>query len=60
MAGAGMSAAQPFNHDASHGHTLEACFLGPCGENDALLEKLRSQGDPLRLIAMLTCCSRNG
>src|SRR5690348_11032377 len=37
---AGMSAAQPFNHDVSRDHTLDACFLGPYGENDTLLEKM--------------------
>jgi glutamate/tyrosine decarboxylase-like PLP-dependent enzyme len=37
---AGMSAAQPFHPDATRDHTLDACFLGPYGENDALLEKL--------------------
>ena len=35
-----MSAAQPFNHDVSRDHTLDACFLGPYGENDTLLEKM--------------------
>ncbi|WEN14514.1 pyridoxal-dependent decarboxylase [Rhodanobacter sp. AS-Z3] len=35
-----MSPAQPFNHDEPRDHTLDACFLGPYGENDALLEKM--------------------
>lgn len=35
-----MSAAQPFNHGEPRDHTLDACFLGPYGENDALLEKM--------------------
>ncbi|QRP62930.1 pyridoxal-dependent decarboxylase [Rhodanobacter sp. FDAARGOS 1247] len=32
--------AQPFNHGEPRDHTLDACFLGPYGENDALLEKM--------------------
>ncbi len=35
-----MSAAQPFNNGEPRDHTLDACFLGPYGENDGLLEKL--------------------
>ena len=35
-----MSAAQPFDHAEPRDHTLDACFLGPYGENDTLLEKL--------------------
>ncbi|EIM04561.1 pyridoxal-dependent decarboxylase [Rhodanobacter denitrificans] len=35
-----MSAAQPFDHVEPRDHTLDACFLGPYGENDTLLEKL--------------------
>ncbi|OOG38565.1 MULTISPECIES: pyridoxal-dependent decarboxylase [unclassified Rhodanobacter] len=35
-----MSAAQPFSALESRDHTLDACFLGPYGENDALLERL--------------------
>ncbi|CAM5637465.1 pyridoxal phosphate-dependent decarboxylase family protein [Rhodanobacter lindaniclasticus] len=35
-----MSAAQPFPAPEPRDHTLDACFLGPYGENDALLEKL--------------------
>ncbi|WP_447736193.1 pyridoxal phosphate-dependent decarboxylase family protein [Rhodanobacter soli] len=35
-----MSAAQPFNNGEPRDHTLDACFLGPYGENDALLEKM--------------------
>ena len=35
-----MSAAQPFNNGEPRDHALDACFLGPYGENDALLEKL--------------------
>lgn len=35
-----MSAARPFPADAPRDHALDACFLGPYGENDALLEKL--------------------
>jgi prephenate dehydrogenase len=35
-----MSAAQPFNKLELRDHTLDACFLGPYGENDALLEKM--------------------
>ncbi|MEO7067930.1 MAG: pyridoxal-dependent decarboxylase [Rhodanobacter sp.] len=35
-----MNAAQPFNNGELRDHTLDACFLGPYGENDALLEKL--------------------
>ncbi|MGB5940962.1 MAG: pyridoxal-dependent decarboxylase [Rhodanobacter sp.] len=35
-----MSAARPFPAQEPRDHTLDACFLGPYGENDALLEKL--------------------
>ncbi|MBA2078281.1 pyridoxal-dependent decarboxylase [Rhodanobacter sp. PCA2] len=35
-----MSAAQPFPAAEPRDRTLDACFLGPYGENDALLEKL--------------------
>lgn len=35
-----MSAAQPFPRPDAREHALDACFLGPYGENDALLEKL--------------------
>ncbi len=35
-----MSAAQPFDQAEPRDHTLDACFLGPYGENDTLLEKL--------------------
>ncbi|MEO7068000.1 MAG: pyridoxal-dependent decarboxylase [Rhodanobacter sp.] len=35
-----MSAAQPFKNGKPRDHTLDACFLGPYGENDALLEKM--------------------
>ena len=35
-----MSAAQPFTHGEPRDHTLDACFLGPYGENDVLLEKM--------------------
>ena len=35
-----MSAAQPFDHTEPRDHTLDACFLGPYGENDTLLEKM--------------------
>ncbi|EIM02929.1 pyridoxal-dependent decarboxylase [Rhodanobacter thiooxydans] len=35
-----MSAAQPFDHVEPRDHTLDACFLGPYGENDTLLEKM--------------------
>lgn len=35
-----MSAAQPFSNGEPRDHTLDACFLGPYGENDALLEKM--------------------
>lgn len=34
------AAAQPFSTAAPRDHTLDACFLGPYGENDGLLEKL--------------------
>jgi glutamate/tyrosine decarboxylase-like PLP-dependent enzyme len=40
MTFARMSAARPFPNDTPRDHTLDACFLGPYGENDALLEKL--------------------
>jgi len=36
----GMSAAQPFSDMEQRNHTLDACFLGPYGENDTLLEKM--------------------
>src|SRR5574337_272747 len=39
MAG-GMSPAHPFPTAEPRDHTLDACFLGPYGENDGLLEKL--------------------
>ena len=35
-----MSAAQPFSDMELRNHTLDACFLGPYGENDTLLEKM--------------------
>jgi glutamate/tyrosine decarboxylase-like PLP-dependent enzyme len=35
-----MSAAVPLPAALPRDHTLDACFLGPYGENDALLEKL--------------------
>ncbi|HEY8329333.1 MAG TPA: pyridoxal-dependent decarboxylase [Rhodanobacter sp.] len=35
-----MSAAQPFPAEEPRDHALDACFLGPYGENDTLLEKL--------------------
>ncbi|WP_329743384.1 pyridoxal phosphate-dependent decarboxylase family protein [Dyella sp. A6] len=35
-----MSAATPLSWHGSRDHTLDACFLGPYGENDSLLEKL--------------------
>lgn len=35
-----MSAARPFISSEPRDHTLDACFLGPYGENDALLEKM--------------------
>ena len=35
-----MNAATPFPSNEPRDHTLDACFLGPYGENDALLEKL--------------------
>jgi len=35
-----MNAAQPFGNAEPRDHALDACFLGPYGENDALLEKL--------------------
>ena len=35
-----MSAAQPFPTEEPRDHALDACFLGPYGENDTLLEKL--------------------
>jgi len=35
-----MSAAQPLLQHGPRDHTLDACFLGPYGENDTLLEKL--------------------
>ncbi len=35
-----MSAAVPMPAPEPRDHTLDACFLGPYGENDALLEKL--------------------
>ena len=35
-----MSAAQPFPKEEARDHALDACFLGPYGENDTLLEKL--------------------
>ncbi len=35
-----MSAAVPLPAPAPRDYTLDACFLGPYGENDALLEKL--------------------
>ena len=35
-----MSAAVPLPAPTPRDHTLDACFLGPYGENDALLEKL--------------------
>ena len=35
-----MSPAQPFPTAEPRDHTLDACFLGPYGENDALLEKM--------------------
>lgn len=35
-----MTPAHPFSTDEPRDHTLDACFLGPYGENDALLEKL--------------------
>jgi glutamate/tyrosine decarboxylase-like PLP-dependent enzyme len=37
---AGVSAAQPFGGGEPRDHTLDACFLGPYGENDSLLEKM--------------------
>src|SRR3546814_1040319 len=40
----GMSAAQPFANAEPRDHTLDACFLGPYGENDTLLEKLLEIG----------------
>ncbi|HET7561049.1 MAG TPA: pyridoxal-dependent decarboxylase [Rhodanobacteraceae bacterium] len=35
-----MSPALPFSPNEPRDHVLDACFLGPYGENDALLEKL--------------------
>ncbi len=35
-----MSPAQPFPTEEPRDHALDACFLGPYGENDTLLEKL--------------------
>ena len=35
-----MSAAMPMPSPAARDHALDACFLGPYGENDTLLEKL--------------------
>lgn len=35
-----MSAARPFGTAEPRDHALDACFLGPYGENDTLLEKL--------------------
>lgn len=35
-----MSAAQPFSAAEPRDHAMDACFLGPYGENDTLLEKL--------------------
>ncbi|MEO8987631.1 MAG: pyridoxal-dependent decarboxylase, partial [Rhodanobacter sp.] len=35
-----MNPAQPFPTAEPREHTLDACFLGPYGENDALLEKM--------------------
>ncbi|KRE86625.1 pyridoxal-dependent decarboxylase [Rhodanobacter sp. Soil772] len=35
-----MNAARPFPAEEPRDHTLDACFLGPYGENDTLLEKL--------------------
>jgi len=35
-----MSAARPFPAEEARDHALDACFLGPYGENDTLLEKL--------------------
>ena len=36
----GMSAAMPMPAPVARDHALDACFLGPYGENDTLLEKL--------------------
>ncbi len=35
-----MNAARPFPAGEARDHALDACFLGPYGENDTLLEKL--------------------
>lgn len=40
MAGTRVSAAQPFTSQSSRDYALDACFLGPYGENDSLLERL--------------------